>query len=163
MTPAISHTAKYLLVAALGAASMYLLDPVRGRRRRSVIRGKLMRGVAQSRRATGFMGRGARNRLQGALIRSNDVSDEVLAERVRAALRRVTSHPNAIDVSCSEGVVTLRGVVLKREHPRVMRAARSAAGAAEVHDELAAYRRANGISELQSRRSPLHEAGTATP
>ena len=164
MTPVISNTVKYSVMAALGAAAMYFFDPVRGRRRRVLMRDKLVRGLGRSRRATGIMGRDARHRLQGlaarthALVRSNDVSDDVLAERVRAALGRATSHPGAIDVSCADGVVTLRGAVLKREHPRLMRAARAAAGVCAVHDELAAYRRANGISALQGGRSLAKES-----
>lgn len=169
MTPVISQTVKFSVAAALGAAGMYLFDPVRGRRRRVLVRDKLVRSLAQSRRATGVMGRDARHRLQGAaartrsLIRANDVSDDVLAERVRTALGRATSHPGAIDVSSSDGTVTLRGVVLKREHPRVMRAARAAAGMCEVHDELAAYRRANGISALQGGRSSFNRRQFAIP
>ena len=82
------------------------------------------------------------------LIRARDAGDVVIAERVRAALARETPHPQAIVVACSEGVVALTGAVLKHEHARVMRAARSAAGVSEVHDELAVFKRADGVSAL---------------
>jgi len=159
MTPALSSAAKYVLVAALSAAGMYWFDPQQGRRRRALVRDKLMGRLNEARRATGVVGRDTRHRLQGkatrarSLIRAGDVSDEILVERVRAAVRRATSRSGAIEVSCSQGVVTLRGAVLKREHPRVLRAARSAAGDGEVHDEVAAYRRADGISALQGKGS----------
>lgn len=136
---------------------MYWFDPEQGRRRRALLRDKLMSGLTLIRHATDVVGRDARNRLHGtvartrSLIRSNDVSDEVLVERIRAALGRATSHPGAIEVSCSEGVVTLQGAVLKYEHARVMRAARSAAGVSEVHDEIAVYKRPDGIPALQER------------
>jgi osmotically-inducible protein OsmY len=77
-----------------------------------------------------------------ALIRARDAGDVVIAERVRAALARETPHPWAIVVACSDGVVALTGAVLKHEHARVMRAARSAAAVSEVHDELAVFKRA---------------------
>jgi osmotically-inducible protein OsmY len=136
---------------------MYLFDPKLGRRRRALARDRI---VSSLKGATGVVGRDARHRLHGtptrthSLIRSNDVSDEVLVARVRAGVGRATSHSGAIYVSCSRGIVTLQGAVLKHEHPRVMRAARSAAGIDEVHDELAAYKRSNGIPELQQHSWP---------
>jgi hyperosmotically inducible protein len=145
MAAANSPIVKYALLAALGAAGMYWFDPAQGRRRRALVRDKIVSGLTDSRHASGALGRDARHRLQGvvarthALIRAEDVSDEVLGERIRSALGRATSHADAIEVSCSQGVVTVRGAVLKHEHPRVMRAVRSAASVSEVHDELAAY------------------------
>lgn len=127
MTSRISSAAKYALVAALSAAGMYWF---------------------KARRARGIEGQGTTSR---ALIRSSDVSDEVLVERVRAAVGRATSHAGEIDVSCSQGIITLRGAVLKHEHPRVMRAARSAGGISEMHDELAAYKRP-GRGKMASKR-----------
>lgn len=159
MTPIISRTMRYAFVAALAAAGMYLFDPVQGRRRRAVVRDKLVSRLTEMRRAIGVVKRDARHQVHGgvartrSLIRSNDVSDEILVERVRVALGRATSHASAIKVSCSERVLTLQGAVLKHEHPRVMRAARSAAGASEVHDELAAYKRPDDVPALQGGRS----------
>jgi osmotically-inducible protein OsmY len=144
MTPIISRAMRYAFVAALAAAGMYWFDPVQGRRRRALVRDKLVSGFTAMRHATGVVGRGGVSRTR-SLIRSNDVSDEILVERVRAAVGRATSHASAIKVSCSEGVLTLQGAVLKHEHPRVMRAARSAAGVSEVHDELAAYKQPDGV------------------
>lgn len=155
MTPALSSVVKYALVAALAAAGMYLFDPKLGRRRRALARDRIVSSLKGARHETGVVGRDARHRLHGtvartrSLIRSNDVSDEILVARVRAGVGRATSHASAIYVSCSRGIVTLQGAVLKHEHPRVMRAARSAAGIDEVHDELAAYKRPNGVPELQ--------------
>lgn len=154
-----SPIARYALVAAFGAAGMYWFDPAQGGRRRALARDKLVSSLTATSHAAGALGRDARHRAKGVaarthpLIRANDVSDEVLVERVRSALGRATSHPGAIDVSSSQGVVTLQGAVLKHEHPRVMRAVRSAAGASEVHDELAAYKRPDGIPALQGGRS----------
>jgi hypothetical protein len=154
MAPAISSAVKYTLVAALAAASMYLLDPERGRRRRALVRDKIVSRLKGARHATGVMGRDARHGLHGvarnhSLIRSKDVSDEILVARVRAGVGRATPNAGAIYVYCSHGVVTLQGAVLKHEHPRVMREARSAAGVEEVHDELAAYKRPNDVPDLQ--------------
>jgi osmotically-inducible protein OsmY len=83
-----------------------------------------------------------------ALIRAGDAGDIVIAARIRAALARETPRPWAIVIACSDGVVALTGAVLKHEHARVMRAARSAAGVSEVHDELAVFKGADGVSVL---------------
>jgi uncharacterized membrane protein len=153
------NATKYALTAAAVAAGMYWFDPAHGRRRRALLRDKLVSLAAHTRRATGVAGRDVRQRLQGgaarggSIIRAEDAGDEIIVERVRAALGRVTSHPGAIESSCSDGVVVLKGAVLKHEHARVMRAARSAAGVREVHDELAVYKSPDGVAALQGGRS----------
>lgn len=164
MTPKIWPIVKYAFVAALGAAGMYWFDPAQGRRRRALTRDKLVSGLTEARHA--ILGRGARHRLQGAatrsLIRASDVSDGVLVERVRLALRRATSLAGAIEVSASQGVIVLRGAVLKLEHPRVMRAVRSAAGVSEVHDELAAYKNELSLTP-RSAQAPMACRPSETP
>jgi uncharacterized membrane protein len=153
------NATKYALTAAATAAGMYWFDPAQGRRRRALLRDKLVSLGAQARHAAGVTGRDMRHRLQGAaaragsMIRSADAADEVIVERVRAALGRATSHPATIEVSCSQGAVILKGPVLKQEHARVVRAARSATGVSEVRDELTVYKRRNGVSALQGSRS----------
>lgn len=141
---------KYAFVAAIGAVGMYWFDVAQGRRGQRYTRraGDVARDAGQGLQRTVYRSH--------ALIRSNEVSDDILMERVRRALRRATAHSDAIDVSCSRGVVILRGAVLKHEHPRIMRAARSAAGASVVYDELAAYRhlaRSPSRFGLDSRRA----------
>ena len=133
MTPRIPPAAKYALIAAVSAAGMYWF---------------------KARRAGSVVGRGTTSR-ERALIRSSDVSDEILVERVRVAVGRATSRAGEINVSCSQGVITLRGAVLKHEHPRVMRAARSAGGISEVHDELAAYKRPARGRTASTRRGAI--------
>ncbi len=165
MTP----TTKYAFTATLAAAGMYWLDPVQGRRRRALLRDKVVSGLAHTRHATGVAGRDASHRLQGAaararsLLTSHDASDDVLVERVRSALGRATSHPGAIEVSCSQGVIVLKGPVLKHEHARVVHAARSTSGVGEVHDELTVHKRPDRVSALQGGRSLPKQNLTTLP
>lgn len=150
---------KYALAVALGAAGMYWFEAARGRHGQGPMRDTSAGASRRARRASGI-GRNDGHRLHGgvasshALIRSNEVSDEILAARVRSALGRTTSRAGAIDVSCSQGVVILRGAVLKHEHPRVMRAARAAAGASSVLDELSAYRHPDLVPPLTPGHPP---------
>jgi len=81
-----------------------------------------------------------------------NVDGTVLAERVRACMGRVVSHPGAIDVTASEGRVVLSGAVLAHEYRALMRAAQSARGVRQVEDRLSVHEEPTGIPELQGGR-----------
>jgi osmotically-inducible protein OsmY len=126
----------------LGAGLMYFLDPDGGRRRRRTAIDKCralqrdtawnIRGVAQN----------ASNHVRGAvhetlhLLDRDPVTDEVLVERVRAALGRATSQPRAIEVSVHDGQVVLTGRALASEMPEILREASRVRGVAAVQNEL---------------------------
>src|SRR5918996_24565 len=100
--------------AALGAAAMYLLDPDRGRRRRAIARDKVRSFAYRAGDLVDAAKRDASHRIQALhattrRLRTRDdaPSDEVLAERVRARLGRVVSHPHAVRVSAEGGRVRL--------------------------------------------------------
>src|SRR5688572_10485862 len=113
---------------ALGVLVMYLFDPIAGRRRRALLRDKAVRFTHQaSDRSEGLL-RDLGNRAAGVraeLFNRGDtgpVDDTVLEARVRSALGRVSSHPGSIGVSSVNGIVTLTGPLLTREHEDVSRA-----------------------------------------
>src|SRR2546423_7524759 len=103
----------------LGAGLMYVLDPDRGRRRRALVRDKVARVINKTRDATGKTLRDTRHRARGlvagarSLLKREQVSDEVLIERVRSKMGRVVSHPHSIGVTADRGRVTLRGPILE--------------------------------------------------
>ena len=74
----------------VGAALMYLLDPDRGKRRRGLVRDKLVSAAKTTPRAIGVTTRDLSNRARGlaseagSLFSSNEVTDEVLVQRVRS-------------------------------------------------------------------------------
>ncbi len=134
----------------LGAALMYVLDPERGKRRRAVVRDK---AVSASKKAGGSIGARSRdwkNRAKGvaaevrSLAHTDDVSDAVLEERVRAEIGRVVSTPEAIDVVSTGGVVTLSGAV----------------AASEVDDLITAVRGVDGVEDVLNRLE-MHTSGDA--
>src|SRR5688572_454085 len=105
-----------------GAALMYMLDPDRGRRRRALVRDKLASAANKTPDAIGATARDLSNRARGLAAQvgsvfaaADDLSDEVLAARVRSKLGRVVSHPSAIEVAADQGRVRLRGPVLAGE------------------------------------------------
>ena len=156
----------WLLGAGLGAVAMYYLDPSRGRYRRALLRNQLVHASHKAHRAASVVGRDASNRASGVLARLRSVfdfsqpDDDVLVQRVRSRLGRVVTHPSAIEVSASDGVVTLSGPVLADEvrlfvdcvhHVHGVRAVRNRL---DVHAEGAIGTEA--IGQLQSIPSSLH-------
>jgi hypothetical protein len=144
-----------LVGVALGATAMFLLDPVQGRRRRALLRDRVVAGSNDVREFAEAAGRDTTHRTRGLVatmygwFARGEVSDEGLARRVRAKLGRFVSHPRTIDVSASQGHVTLTGPVLAREHGGLIGAVRSVRGVKEVEDRLAVYQDPRGISALQ--------------
>ncbi len=141
--------------AGLGALLMFMVDPVRGARRRALVRDKAVRGARVSGRAVAATATDLANRTRGVAanawgsIRPESVDDARLIDRVRAALGRVCSHPGAIGVEAIDGELTLRGDVLTSEAEAILVAAGSVRGVYGVVDELEQYASADGVPSLQ--------------
>jgi len=139
----------------LGVATMYFLDPGRGARRRAILRDKVLHALRKTEDAAETTGRDLRNRAQGfaAEIRGRfdpaDADDDVLVARVRAAMGRAISHPSAIEVTASDGLVTLSGPVLAREVDELRSCVRAVRGVRDVVDQLEVHERAEGVPGLQ--------------
>jgi hypothetical protein len=120
----------------------YFADPRLGRRRRALTGAKLTHAGRSGRRGIGKAKRSFANHTRGLLarlrasMRPRTATDEVIEQRVRAALGRSSRHISAIEVSVLDGNVTLNGPVLEREHRKVMRAARRVRGVRFVNDHL---------------------------
>jgi CBS domain-containing protein len=146
----------------LGAGLSYFLDPYAGRRRRAWVRDKLTRTANASRREVLKVERGVSNRGRGVFARlrsaalAGPVSDEVLEERVRAAIGRWCSHTGALDVLVVNGHVVLRGPILSREHRDVVQAARRVRGARTLKDELEPHVRPESVPGLQDGHRAPH-------
>ncbi|HXE56621.1 MAG TPA: SRPBCC family protein [Gemmatimonadales bacterium] len=143
---------------ALGAGMMYLLDPGRGSRRRALIRDKAVRSLHKTGDAMGATARDVANRARGAVagvrsrLRREDVPDEVLVERVRAALGRVVSHPHAITVTAYEGRVTLQGPVLEHELDPLLDRVSRIRGVESIENLLVVHESAGREPSLQGGR-----------
>jgi uncharacterized membrane protein len=142
----------------LAATSMYLFDSVSGRRRRAQLRDRLGSVARKARLGLDAAGRDLAHRTRGLGARArlafdhSLAEDDVVAERVRSTLGRVVSHPGAIHVSVALGRVELRGVILTREHPRLISAIAGVRGVEELDDRLEVHEHARRISALQGGR-----------
>ena len=133
-----------------GAGLMYLLDPVRGRRRRARIHEAVMRAERAERELLDKAARDVKQRMQGFTHRPPaDAPDEVIEQRVRACLGRAVSHPGALDVVVRDGRVILRGPVLEGEAPLLARQVRGIPGVQAVVDRMDRHASAGSIPALQ--------------
>jgi hypothetical protein len=142
------HRTKNLLgTLGLGAGLMFLLDPYSGGRRWALIRDRLAHCHRKLRDAFLTTFKDLKNRTAGLVIgaksflKPDDVTDQVLAERIRSKLGRVCSHARAIEIECSQAHVTLRGSVL----------------AAELEDVVSAVSSVRGVRSLENRLEPHQE------
>jgi BON domain-containing protein len=160
-----------LIGLGLGIGLMYFLDPQRGRRRRALVRDKLVHSSRVSTDALGAAGVDLGHRVTGLVARARSVltrkpvDDSVLVERVRAKLGRTVSHPHAISVVSTDGVVRLHGPVLQSEIQRLIRTITRVRGVHRVINQLDAHSSAGHIPALQSHASakPVRKAEPAAP
>lgn len=116
--------AEMATAAALGAALMYLCDPVSGRRRRARL-GRVLRQPQDQ----------AFEAAQHALVED----DALLRARVHSRVSRLVSHPRAIDVRVRGGVVQLSGAVLAKEQGGLLQHVVAIPGVQRVVNTMTAH------------------------
>ncbi len=144
-----------LSLLGLGAGLMYMLDPDRGTSRRALFRDKAI-GMADS-AADGLevATRDLNHRAIGVVseLRSRwnpiEVTDDLLAQRVRSKLGRWVSHPRAIQVQTENGKVILMGLILRHEVEPLIVAVSRVSGVHEVENALEVHDTADHVPSLQ--------------
>src|SRR5205085_6311750 len=137
--------------AGLGAALMYIFDPDRGKRRRALIRDRVEAAGNEVSDKVEKMGRDLQNRAYGvvaetkSIFQHDEVTDDLLVDRVRSRLGRIPVHIGAFDITAKDGVVTLRGQILADELPKVLRAARFVRGVKGIDNQFEAHERAGNV------------------
>jgi uncharacterized membrane protein len=147
----------------IGAGLAYFFDSAAGARRRARARDLVAHARSRTQHALGVTSRDLRHRAYGtgaavrALMRPAPVDNEVLVERVRARLGRVVSHPHALAVAVSDGVVTVWGPIPDTEAVRLLRAIRTMRGVRSVTDRLERHSDPTKVPALQGGRAPAQE------
>ena len=150
----------FLTAAGLGAGAMYFLDPGHGARRRARARNVCAHLTHQTSNAAATTTRDVRHRLQGIVaslrsaVRYENVDDEVLKERVRSTMGHHVSHSHAVQVGASNGVVTLKGLILEEEAAGLIRTIRRVRGVRQVIDALERHERGARAPALQGGQVP---------
>jgi hypothetical protein len=152
------RTIAALTALGMGAGIMYLADPRLGRRRRAraVDAGRHLSHVVRDAATTAAIDvehrvTGAASRALESVAPAPPPSDDVLAARVRARLGRLVSHPGAIDVTASEGLIVLSGPVFDSEIGRLIDGVRAVPGVVRVENKLEPHARAGTVPGLQGR------------
>jgi hypothetical protein len=125
--------------AGAGAALMFFFDPDEGNRRRTFVWNKVFhlgkRGTESS-RDRGKRKGGLFSETKAPVLEQSETDDDFLAERVRSRVGRFVSYPQAVEVSARNGVVTLKGDVLRSEARRAMAEAYTVRDVVEVRNEM---------------------------
>ena len=144
-----------LVGAGAGAGLMYLLDPDLGNRRRALVRDQLVRARHLTEDAMDATSRDVRNRARGvvaelrARLVADDVTDDVLQERVRARLGQTVRYARSIETLVADGVVMLRGPVLADDVARVVRRVGQVPGVRAVDNRLESHTEPGSVPGLQ--------------
>jgi hypothetical protein len=148
-----------LTAVLAGAALMFFLDPITGRRRRALARDQFIRGVNRAGRfgraaARDIANRATGIRSMGAGRQPRVISDDVLRDRVKTTLGRVVSHPGAVHVMVERGIVRLDGAVLADELKPLFEAITGVDGVREIDNRLLVSEHGDHIPGLQGKGTP---------
>lgn len=141
----------------LGAAGMYILDPQQGARRRALARDRAAHAGRQTGRWSLRKSRNLLNRAGGQFAelrsrwRGGKIDDAELADRVRAHLGHVVSHPGALEVAANGGRVSVSGPVLEGEAERIATRLRKIHGVNACELRVETHAAAGNIPALQGK------------
>lgn len=137
---------KAATVFAAGAAAMYFLDPVAGRRRRATTRDQtlaagrdLQDGARQAGRRVSNRARGAVAEMGSAVDSAMDdapVSDQKLEARIRSRLGHMVERPGDVAVEVNDGHVVLSGTASDDEVASVTRELAGMDGVSDVENRM---------------------------
>ena len=144
---------------SLGAAAIYFFDPDRGKRRRTMVYDQVTHVARLTKSGLEKSARDLRQRLYGLLAERRwrptheEVPDEVLVARVRSKIGHVTSHPGALEITASNGIVQVSGPILANEVERTLAYIRSLRGVKGVDNHLEVHEQPDDIPALQTGRA----------
>ena len=144
-----------LMGIGIGATLMFFLDANRGARRRALVRDKSIKATRRLREAVEGHAEDTTNRVKGkaaearASISGSQPTNHQLTSHVRSELGHRVEHAKAIRVTSDDGLVTLRGFVLRDELDDVLDTVRSVRGVREVISQLEVRETPGDIPALQ--------------
>ena len=148
-------TWSFLAGLVVGGVTVALLDPRRGAARRAALRDKTISAAGGAADLAVRRGRDLQHRVRGvvyeakARLSEEEVSDDILVERVRAQLGRPVSHPRAIDVRAQDGCVILAGPILAGEVDDLIRQVSRIGGVRSIRSELDLHEEPGNVPALQ--------------
>lgn len=154
---------------AAGAALMYELDPAQGRRRRARLRDETDHFTKVAARGVQRGIDDASHRVHGLWLKARAsrktelVDDAILSERVRSCLGHYCSHPHAVQVSATQGIVELKGPILADEVYALVSHVRRVPGVRGIIDHLEMHESPGDVPSLQGGRRYRRDIGFVRP
>lgn len=143
--------------AVCGSALMYLFDPSRGKRRRTMIRDRAVHlghvAADSGRRPL----RRVVHKIRGLYMKlispkQIETDDDTLNCRVRSEFGRKISHASAIESRVRNGVVTLRGPILEAEVAGLLACVEHVPGIMGIVNQLEVHGTSENVPGLQGFR-----------
>jgi osmotically-inducible protein OsmY len=130
---------KLLAGLGIGAAIMYFLDPQRGHARRTQARDQAAAAVRDAKWELETTRRDLRNRVRGKLAERRHadeefVSDIQLVERVRAELGHNLESLHGLEITASNGIITVGGSLTADQRDRILSVVRKVRGVRQVQE-----------------------------
>jgi CBS domain-containing protein len=150
------------LCMGLGAGLMYVLDPTRGRTRRTRMAQKATGLYNSSADAVSRTGRHLMNQASGLAAsasstksswKQDDVPDDKIVARIKSKMGRYVSHPGAVNVTARNGHVTLSGPILADETRALIDCVNGVPGVRSVESRLDVHDFAGSHPSLQGGRN----------
>jgi hypothetical protein len=156
--PLLKSTGLAVAGVCAGIVTEYLLDPERGRTRRSRLRDRTMHAAHGATDGLGGMTRDLSHRGRGMAmaaryrVTGRFTDDAVLHDRVRAELGRCVSHPHAVQVRVEGRSVTLIGDVLTDEEKSARHAIKRIPGVKHLDALWTLHDEEGDVPTLQGKR-----------
>ncbi len=161
-----SALSRMMTMLGLGAGLMYFYDPETGRRRRALVKDQVMKMrndsdefLEKAMQDLNNRALGMRAELMGR-FGGSQAYDMVVAERVRAQLGRLSSHPGSINVQANQGQITLSGPILADEVEKVVAGVAMVRGVSGVNNQLEVHQTADNVPGLQGDGSLVNRGQT---
>lgn len=130
---------------AIGALAMFVADPSQGRRRRAELQDKMNSATHKTTKLMDRLVRDVHNRLLGLQAQARrimaprslkPIDDHVLEARVRSRLGREIPQFDQLQVSASQGTISLSGNITAGEEARLLEIVEAIPGVEAVHRNL---------------------------
>lgn len=151
----------------VGAGLMFMLDPDRGKQRRTVLRETVDRTARKTAHEIGAASRNVGTKIKdlGTSAKTSfnrHPADDVLLKRVGAAIGKVLANPRLIGVTITEGLTTLTGQATEHELPRLLEQVSRVPGVREVINRVQVKRQPDNLKDMANGGGSSTKAAIAT-
>lgn len=138
--------------AGLGAGLMFMLDPEKGKDRRTLICNKVTDTIAKTEKAIVKTPQDIRKQINGLIAESrllyNKARDEALENRVYTKIGQTVNNPGLIQVIANNGHLILTGSIPAIEEDALLEAVFLTRGVKTIENRLEVHARAGDLIDI---------------